>query len=173
MASVFLLMLLQTPALIITNFTTGDAPFIVELLNTEGWITQIGDRGVRTISDAENYLLKGPMASYEKNGFGLMKVSLKDNTPIGMCGLIKRDSLESVDIGFALLPQYEGRGYAYEASSAIIKLAKTLDITRVVAITLPTNQRSIKLLERLGLRYEKPIKIPNDDEELILMGIDL
>jgi RimJ/RimL family protein N-acetyltransferase len=162
---------METQNLFIHRLTEDDAAFILQLLNSPGWLQQIGDRGVRTIDDARDYLLKGPMSSYEKNGFGLMCVSLKtDDIPIGICGLIKRDTLDDVDIGFALLPGYEGKGYAYEAAAAIMTLAAKLNMVRVVAITLPTNIKSVKLLERLGLSFEKMIRLPGDEEELMLMS---
>ncbi|MDR3679283.1 MAG: GNAT family N-acetyltransferase [Flavipsychrobacter sp.] len=165
---------METQNLFITRLTEDDATFIVQLLNSPGWLQQIGDRGVRTIDDARSYLIKGPIHSYQEDGFGLMRVSLKtDDTPIGICGLIKRDALDDVDIGFALLPDYEGKGYGYEAAVAIMNLAVKLNMARVVAITLPTNIKSVRLLERLGLRFEKMIRLPGDEEELMLMSKQL
>lgn len=166
---------LKTTRLNICELTSDDAPFIFELLNTPSWIKFIGDRGIKTLTDAANYIVNGPMKSYAKNNFGLYTVKLKDgNIPIGLCGLIKRDSLEDIDIGFAFLPDYEGKGFAFESCAAILENAKTqFAISRVVAITVKENSRSIQLLEKIGFVFEKFIQLPNDPEELMLFGIQL
>jgi RimJ/RimL family protein N-acetyltransferase len=168
-------MLLTTERLILRAFTLNDADFIVHILNTPSWIRYIGDRGVRTVNDAHHYLLNGPMKSYEANGFGLLMVALKDaETPIGMCGLIKRDTLEDADIGFALLPEYAGQGYAFEAAAAVLDDARRhLNLPRIVAITLPENTRSVNLLNRLGLQFERIIQMAGDGEELMLFALTL
>src|ERR1035437_9696825 len=164
--------IIETERLILSHFTPADTAFIIELLNTESWKQFIGDRNIKTEEDARNYLLNGPMKSYAQNNFGLYKVILKEgNTPIGMCGLIKRDTLDDVDIGFAFLPDYEGKGYAFEASVATLEYGqKELDIHRIVAITNTDNTKSIKLLERLGLKFERMIKFNNEDKELMLFA---
>jgi RimJ/RimL family protein N-acetyltransferase len=162
--------ILETERVRLRAFTHGDANFIIELLNSPGWIQYIGDRNVRTEEQAVAYLENGPLKSYIQNGFGLSLVEKKDDQkPIGMCGLIKRDNLENPDIGFALLPVYEGHGYAFEIASATLLYAKkVLNIPTVSAITLPGNTRSIRLIEKLGLVFDKTFCFPNSQEELLL-----
>lgn len=161
----------ETERLLLNEFAETDTAFILELLNTKGWIEFIGDRGIKSEEDARNYLVNGPMASYAKNGFGLWRVDLKSTGgAIGMCGLIKRDTLEDIDIGFAFLPEFSGQGFAFEAAQACMDYAKEkLELKRVVAITVPSNQSSIRLLEKLGLQFEKEIQ--EKDEKLFLYGI--
>lgn len=165
-------MICQTSRLIISKFTVDDAPFFLELVNTPNWIQYIGDRNLKTVEQAENYLKNGSIKSYREFGYGFYKLQLKDSqTPIGTCGLVKRDYLEYVDIGFAMLPDYEKKGFGYEASIAVLELAKTnFNLDKVSAITTPTNTNSIKLLEKLGLSFEKRIKPFEDDEELLLFA---
>jgi RimJ/RimL family protein N-acetyltransferase len=167
--------IIQTKRLNLSNLTTGDAAFIYELLNLAGWLKYIGDRNIKTLDDAKNYVLNGPAKSYEANGFGLYLVKLKnENTSVGICGLIKRETLEDVDIGFAFLPQFFGKGYALEAATATLDFAKNkLKLKRVVAITVEYNHKSISLLEKTGMHFEKKIKLPNDEEELMLFAKDL
>ncbi|MBC8152876.1 MAG: GNAT family N-acetyltransferase [Bacteroidetes bacterium] len=164
---------LQTNRLSLHQLSTQDAPFILELLNTPGWLAFIGDRGVKTLDDARTYILNGPVTSYAQHGFGLYLVELTESRlPIGLCGLLKRETVEDVDIGFAFLPPYTGQGYAYEAASAMLTYARTmLHLKRVVAITAPGNQRSISLLERLGMRYKATITLAGNTEESILYEI--
>src|SRR4051794_18702973 len=147
---------LETERLILRRLSTEDADFILELVNEPSWLRFIGDRGVRTTLDACDYILKGPVDSYRRFGFGLYLTELKENAvPIGICGLIKRESLKDVDLGFAFLPEFRGKGYAYEASSAVMAYAKSaFGLNRIVAITNPDNYSSIKVLEKLGLRFE-------------------
>lgn len=138
-----------------------DLEFVLRLLNEPSFLQYIGDKGVRTLEDARQYLLTGPIASYEKHGFGLCLTELKNSgTPIGMCGLIKRDTLPDVDIGFALLPEFWNNGYAAEAAGAMIFYAhKTLRIDRIVAITSPDNEASGRVLNKLGLSFERLIDL--------------
>jgi ribosomal-protein-alanine N-acetyltransferase len=154
--------ILETERLVLRRLTPEDAPFILELLNDPLFLRFVGDKGVRTRDEAEAYLRQGPMASYAKHGFGLYLVALKDGgAPIGMCGLLKRDVLDDVDIGFAYLPQFAGKGYAIEAARATVHYAHTtLGLRRVVAITAPDNEASQNVLKKLGLRYEKTLKLP-------------
>ena len=161
---------IETDRLEIAEFTITDAPFIVALTNSPGWLQFIGDRGIKNITDAENYLINGPMTSYKKFGHGLFRVSLKNNgEPIGMCGLIKRDTLDNKDIGFAFLPAYTGNGYALESATAVLsETKKKFAHERIAAITLPDNERSINLLIKLGLVFEKIVVFPPKDEELML-----
>ena len=164
--------ILETERLVIRQFTLEDAPFILELLNEPSFIQNIGDRGVRTLSDAEMYLEKGPITSYARNGFGLCLVALKEShASIGMCGLIKRDALEDVDIGYAFLPKYWSKGYAIESALAVKEYGRTvIGLTRLVAITDPANEGSIHLLEKIGLRFEKMIRLSEEDIELKLFS---
>lgn len=165
---------LETDRLIVRWLSIEDARFILQLLNEPSWLRFIGDKGVRNLDDARAYILKGPVEMYSRLGFGLYLVELKEEgCPIGICGLIKRDSLEDVDIGFAFLPKYWGRGYAYEAASAVVAYGRdVLGLKRIVAITSVDNEGSAKLLEKLGLRFERMIKLSNDAEELKLFGSD-
>jgi RimJ/RimL family protein N-acetyltransferase len=158
---------LETERLILRHLTVDDAEFILELLNEPGFIQNIGDRGVRNIDDARRYIAEGPAASYERNGFGLYCVALKDSgVPIGMCGLIKRDGLDDVDIGYSFLERFWSKGYAYESASAVMDYGHhVLGIKRIVAITAPDNPGSIRVLEKLGLRYEKMVTLPGIEGE--------
>ena len=162
--------ILVTERLFLREFNLTDTEFILQLLNTPGWLEFIGDRNVKTTEAAKSYLENGPIKSYELNGFGLSLVGLKDNElPIGMCGLIKRETLENVDIGFAFLPEYSGEGYAVEIASATMKYAKEkLKLKEILAITLPSNVRSINLLNKIGLYFEKNIHLPGDEQKLML-----
>jgi RimJ/RimL family protein N-acetyltransferase len=165
---------LETDRLLLRWLNVADAPFIVELLNDPSFIRFIGDKRVRTLDDARNYILNGPVASYEKFGFGLNAVELRDaNVPIGICGILKRDTLAHPDIGFAFLPAYWNRGYAYEASAAVMEHArKNLGIDRVLAITTPDNEGSAKLLGKLGLRFDRLIKLSEDADEVKLFTVE-
>ena|SRR5689334_6223960 len=162
--------IIESERILLRPFTLEDVEFIVELLNTDGWIRYIGDRNVKTIEQARNYLLNGPMKSYETNGFGLSLAELKINhTPIGMCGLLKRDYLDHADIGFAFLPDYTGKGYAFEIAKEIVQYGlQTLHMKKILAITLSGNASSIKLLEKIGLRYQESIISPDTGEQLCL-----
>lgn len=162
----------ETSRLLIREFNLGDTAFIIKLLNSPGWLRFIGDRGVHTEADAQNYLQNGPMKSYESNGFGLWHISLKaEGTPIGMCGLIKRDTLEDPDIGFAMLPEFAEKGYAFEMATAVLQLSKSaFNMPRVVAITDFENLRSIALLQKIGLQFEKTVPAPNSTERLLFFG---
>ncbi|CAM3594989.1 GNAT family N-acetyltransferase [Aeromicrobium ponti] len=147
---------LETDRLILRRLTTDDAAFILELLNEPGWIRYIGDKGVRTLEDAKNYILTGPMKMYSQLGFGLFLVERKEGcTPIGMCGLLKRDSLEDVDIGFAFLSRYQTQGYGFEAASATLRYGhEQLGLKRILAITTLDNYASSRLLEKIKMKYE-------------------
>lgn len=167
--------ILETERLILRQFTTDDAGFILKLLNEPSWIQNIGDRHIRTLDDACAYIVNGPVKSYEKNGFGLWAIVLKEtNEAIGMCGLIKRDTLEDVDIGYALLPKFWSKGYAVEAARATKDYAKhAVGLKRLVAIVDPANEGSIRVIEKIGLRYEKMIRLSDDDIDLKFFGAEL
>jgi RimJ/RimL family protein N-acetyltransferase len=162
----------ETARLALRRLTPDDAPFILRLLNEPSFIQNIGDRGVRTIDDARKYLVDGPMASYQLNGFGLYLVELRvTGTPVGICGLLKRPHLENVDIGFSLVPEFWSQGYAFEAAEAIMQFARTsLGLERIVAITSLHNDRSGRLLSRLGFAFERNVRMAPDGEELKLFG---
>ena len=165
--------LLQTEHLFIRQLTLADTPFIIELLNSEGWIKYIGDRNVKTAEQARQYLINGPVKSYADNGFGLYLAALKSSgTPVGMCGLIKRDYLPHIDIGYALLPQYMGKGYAYETATAVLGYAfGVLKQEKILAITLPENTASVKLLQKLGMQYGETFADEKSNEKLARYGI--
>jgi RimJ/RimL family protein N-acetyltransferase len=163
-----------TERIILSEFTFEDAEFIIELVNTPTWIENIGNRNVKSVTDAKKYLENGPMKSYKENGFGLYKMELREGKiPIGMCGLIKRDTLDDVDIGFAILPDCEGKGYTYESAIAILEQARKLKLQRIVAITLPTNRKSINLLKKLNMKFECPVHFQGEEKELMLYSIQL
>lgn len=159
-----------TERLTLRQFTLDDAPFILELLNDPAYIQNISDKGVRTIEDARGYIHNGPIASYQRFGFGLYLVLLRETgVSLGMCGLIKRDTLPDVDIGFAFLPQYRANGYAFEAASAVMAYGRdTLKLERIIAIVSPNNNDSIKLLLKLGLKFDRMIQWADDGSELKL-----
>ena len=162
--------ILETERMSLREFNTTDATFIIQLLNSKGWLKFIGDRHIKTIEQAENYLTNGPVKSYSVNGFGLSMVELKNtHIPIGMCGLIKRDNLPDIDIGFAFLEEFMGNGYAFEIAQATINFAKeNLQKETILAITLPTNVRSINLLKKIGMKFEKNFSFEGSTEELML-----
>lgn len=166
---------LETERLILRRMSAGDAGFILGLLNEPSWLRFIGDRGVRTIEDARDYILNGPVAMYARLGFGLYVTELKeDSSPMGICGLVKRDFLDDVDIGFAFLPKYWGQGYAYEAAVAVMAYGQeVLGLERIVAITTLDNDRSARLLEKLGLRFERLVRYPDDGQEIRLFAVDV
>jgi [ribosomal protein S5]-alanine N-acetyltransferase len=147
----------ETQRLQLHRFDANDAAFVLQLVNEPSWLEFIGDKGVRTLDDARAYIANGPVAMYASRGHGLYRVELKSTGEvIGMCGLIKRDTLPDVDIGYAFLPAHWGKGYAEEATRATLSHARdALGMPRVVAIVTPTNAPSIRLLEKIGLRYER------------------
>lgn len=164
-------MIAKTSRLKLEKLALTDAPFVLKLVNEPGWIRFIGDRGIRNLEDAEAYIVTGPQKSYADHGFGLFKVSLLDGTPIGMCGLLQRSYLEHPDIGFAFLADYTGQGFALEAAIATMKYAKNvLGQKTIMATTLPENERSISLLEKLGLHFIKLTKTSLDGPEVKLFS---
>jgi len=159
---------LETARLAFFRLGPVDALFIVELLNDPSFLRFIGDRGVRTADDARRYIESGPMASYERFGFGLYRVDLKaTGEPIGICGLLKRDTLPDADVGFALLPRFRANGYAFEAASGVLASARAAHgLERVLAITALDNAISIRLLEKLGFRFERRTRLAEGAAEL-------
>jgi len=162
--------LLETPRLVLRRLTEDDAPFILRLVNDPSWLENIGDRGVRTLEDAREFIRKGPLAAYARGEVGMQAVVPKDSgEPAGICGLLKRDFLEDVDLGFALLPEWRGRGIAGEAAAATVAHARAaLGIRRIAAFISPGNARSGALLERIGFRREGRIPYPPDGSEVVL-----
>lgn len=167
--------MIQSERLTLRELRADDAPFILELVNDPAWLRHIGDKGVRTLDDARAYIANGPAASHARHGFGLDLVELKtDATPIGICGLIKRDTLPDVDIGYAFLPQFRGAGYASEAVAAVILHAQeSLALPRLAAIVSPDNHASIRVLEKLGLRFERMVRMSEGGPETKLFGREL
>jgi RimJ/RimL family protein N-acetyltransferase len=161
---------LESERLLLRPLTEDDDAFIMTLLNDSSFVRFIGDRGVRTLEDARAYIRKGPLASYQRFGFGLLLVALRETrTPIGICGLLKRETLDDVDVGFALLPDYCRKGYGFEAAAAVLADGRhSLGLRRIVAITDPGNVASIRLLEKLGLAFERLVRMPGEDKTLRL-----
>ena len=165
---------LETGRLTLRPFVLGDARFVLGLLNEPSFLLHIGDKGVRTEDEARRYIAEGPLASYARSGYGLYVVALREGgAPIGICGLLKRDWLEDVDLGFALLPPYCGHGYAFEAASAVLAQARDpFGLRRIVAITSLENESSIRLLGRLGFRFQRVARFTAGGEELRLFALD-
>ena len=165
-------MLLETNRLRLREMTIEDAPFILELVNTPAWYKYIGDRGIKTIEQAQKYIETSYLESYVKNGFGAyVMINKKNDAEVGTCGLYKRPDLDHPDIGFALLPQYLKKGFAYEATNALMDYAKNnLGLMTILAITLEENSNSITLLEKVGLKRIDTITLKGDKAELLLFS---
>ena len=170
----FIVTVLTTARLRLRRLSPDDAEFIMELLNDPAFIQFVGDKAVRSADDARRYILEGPVASYERNGYGLWMVELKESgSAIGMCGLLKRESLPDVDIGFAFLPAYRSQGYAFESASAVLDYGRTeFGLRRIVAITDPENQGSIRVLQKIGMRFERMITVSEGAPEIQLLAIE-
>jgi len=162
----------ETPRLVLRCLEEGDAPFILELLTDPDWLRYIGDKGVHDLDGARRYIADGPGAMYAKHGFGLFLVGRKPSgTPMGLCGLIRRDGLDDVDVGYAFLPRFRGCGYAEEAAAAMVRFARErVGLARIVAITTPENERSIRVLEKLGFAFERAIRLTPESREVKLFG---
>ncbi len=166
---------LNTPRLSIRPFTLDDAAFIVELLNDPGWLENIGDRGVRDADGARAYLTHGPLAAQARHGFALWAVERHEapGAPIGMCGLIRREGLDDVDIGYAFLPAARGQGLAREAAAAVLAHGfGALGLRRIVAITSVGNRASGRVLEAIGMRFERQLRVPGHDEDSLLYAAE-
>ena len=162
------MIVLETERLLLRPMTADDAQFILTLVNEPSFLRYIGDKQVRTLEDARQYILNGPIANYERHGFGQLLVELRDShMPIGMCGLLKREELPDPDIGFALMPDFWSKGFAFEAASAVLQYARERNL-RVLAITTLDNKASVKLLERLGFTFERITKLSEQGEQLKL-----
>jgi RimJ/RimL family protein N-acetyltransferase len=167
-----MLLVLETERLTLRRIGLDDAGFILDLLNEPSFLRHIGDKGVRTEDDARRYIQDGPLASYQRLGFGLLLVERKGGgEPIGICGLLKREWLEDVDLGFALPPRFWGEGYAFEAASAVLAHARErLGLRRIVAITSLDNEPSIRLLAKLAFRFERVARFTAEGPELRLFA---
>lgn len=167
--------ILDTERLTLREVEVTDAAFVRELLNEPAWLEHIGDRGVHSDADAETYIRDRLQPSYEANGFGFFAVErAEDCELVGICGIIKRDALDDVDLGFAFLERYWRQGYAFEASLAVIRFARDrIGLTRLVAITSPANAASSGLLSRLGMRFEMLVRLNGEEPELRLYGLQL
>ncbi len=165
--------MLETKRLSLERLSVDDSAFVLELLNEPPFVLNIGDKGVRTRADADRYILAGPVASYERFGFGLYRVTLKQiREPIGICGLLKRESLPDADLGFAFLKRFWSRGYAFESASAVLAQARDgLGLKRIVAITSPDNPASIGLLVKLGFSFERMARLSEGAAEIKLFAL--
>ena len=167
--------ILRTPRLILSTLSLEDAPFILEILNEPAFLRFIGDRGVRTLEDAENYLLKGPLSSYELNEFGLWRVQLAaTGESIGICGLIKREGLPDVDLGYAYLERFWSQGYATESALGVRDYARQrLGLRKLLGITDQVNTASIRVLEKIGMRSQGLVTLQGEEHALNLFGMEL
>lgn len=165
---------LETERLSLRRFVFDDAPLVVELLTQPSFIRNIGDRGVRNADDARRYLRDGPMAMYEKHGFGLWHASRRsDGTFVGTCGLLKRDILPDVDVGYAFLPEHWGKGYAGEAAKATLELgARNFGLKRIIGVVSDHNAASIRVLEKIGMRFERMYPMHPGEPEVRLYARD-
>ncbi len=164
-------MVIRTDRLAMRQLDSDDADFIVELLNEPGFLRYIGDKGVRTSADACDYIAKGPGESYLRNGYGLYAVCLHDGTRTGICGLVKREGLDDPDVGFAFLSRYGSRGYAAESAAAVLRYGSAvLKLPRIVAITSPDNAASMAVLKKIGLRFERMIRLADEGLAVRLFG---
>lgn len=159
---------LETARLALRWIETDDADFILQLVNEPSWLRFIGDKGIRTVEDARTYIEEGPVSMYLRLGFGLYLVELKESgEPIGICGLIKRDALEDVDLGFAFLPAFWGKGYAFESAAAVMDYGRrAFAPPRLLAITSQDNEISVRLLEKLGFHFERLTRLAPDAAEV-------
>jgi len=170
-----MMVVLQTDRLSLRHLSMADSDFILQLLNEPSFIKNIGDKGVRTLEDARAYITNGPMASYQKHGFGLWLVEAKQSgARVGICGLLKRDVLDYVDIGYALLPEFWSQGYGLESATAVLSFARErLGLKRIVAVVSPHNQSSIRLLEKIGFAFEKMVRLSPEAEEIKLFATNI
>ena len=167
---------IETERLNLREMSEGDAGFVLELLNDPGYIRFIGDRGVRTNEEAARYIEARFVESYRQNGFGLWLVLTKGGgEPAGVCGLLKRGApVPGVEVGYAFLPAFRGLGYAYEAAAASALYAReALGLPKLYAVVNPDNDASIRLLEKLGLRFERPVRLTGEESDISLFSADL
>jgi len=166
---------LETARLTLRRFQFDDAPSVVELLNQPSFLQNIGDRGVRDVESAQRYLREGPMAMYDRYGFGLWRVSRRsDDAFVGMCGLLKRDILPDVDVGYAFLPEHWGQGYAFEAANATVRLgARKFGLKRIIGVVSDHNAGSIRVLEKIGMRFERMYPMHPGEPEVRLYVVEM
>jgi len=159
------MLVLETSRLILRRLTLDDAEFIFRLVNDPSWLRFIGDKNVHNLDDARRYLREGPLYMYERYGFGMYRVEERESaSPTGMCGLIKRDTLPDADVGYAFLPEFRGKGYAYEAASAVLEYGnRAFGLRRILAITTPSNDASIRVLEKAGMKLERLMELTPGD----------
>jgi RimJ/RimL family protein N-acetyltransferase len=164
--------ILETPRLALRSLSVDDAAFYLRLVNEPSWLQYIGDKGVRSLDDARAAISTGPVAQFERLGFSHYMVERKeDGVAMGLCGLIKREALDDIDIGYAFLPEYWGRGYAFEAASAVLEYGnRVVGLPRIVAIVSPDNHRSSALLEKMGLKFERTLTLKDNGEPTSLFG---
>ncbi len=167
--------ILRTGRLTLRPFSVKDSRFILRLLNEPSFIRYIGDRGVRSLKDSQNYIEEKLLSSYNRCGFGLYRVELtKTSEPVGICGLVQRDYLPNADLGFAFLPEFCGKGYAFEAASASVQYAKAdFALNRLLATTAQENKKSIQLLKKLGFEFDKMIRPPSEKKKIRLYAINI
>lgn len=167
--------ILQTERLQLRWFTLADTPLMYAIWNDPAFVRFVGDRGIETLEMAETAMRDGPLHLYEKYGYGPFRVTQRsDGANAGVCGLYRRENLDAPDIGFAFLPDYRGMGLGYESSCAVLRHARDeLELPRVSAIVSPQNMASVRLLEKLGLRFADSVRMPGDDEDVSLYSIDL
>ena len=165
---------IETKRLLLRTLSEADAPFVLALLNDPDFLAQVGDRGAHDLESARRYVHEGPGASYARYGFGLNLMQLKrSSAAIGLCGLLRRDSHPDVEIGFALLPEARGQGLALEAAAATVSWGlSTLALKRIVALTAPENTGSIRILERIGLRFERMVQYSADGRDSRLFVLE-
>lgn len=166
---------LETPRLLLRHFTTDDAGFILRLVNEPAFIANIGDRGIRTVDEAASYLKDGPIVSYAAHGHGLYLVALKESQqPIGICGLLKRIQFADVDLGYAFLPEFWRRGFAFESACGVLEYARTaLEVEKILALVSPENRASISLLEKLGFEFSELRQLKDDGLPTAIYGRSL
>ena len=166
---------IETERLNLREVKESDAAFVLELLNDPDFVRYVADRGVRTLEDARRYIVERFTAAYRRDGFGFWLVESKESgAPAGICGLVKRDTLPGVDVGYAFLPPFRSKGYAYESASAVVAYARdVLGLKRLLAITSPDNSVSMRVLEKLGMRFEGMVSLTPDEPPVRLFAVDL
>ncbi|RKX31875.1 MAG: GNAT family N-acetyltransferase [Verrucomicrobia bacterium] len=164
------MMIVEAPRLRLRELTVDDAEFVFRLVSEPSFLSNIGDKGVRNLDDARQFILEGPWTRQKRHGYGQFLVERKEGgVPIGVCGLIYRESLDVTDVGFAILPEYWKRGFAYEAAEAMVQYGRsTLGIDKIVGLTSEENLASISVLEKLGMKFERIVKMSEDDPGTVL-----
>jgi len=169
------LLQLETERLSLSRLTLDDAELVLAVWNDPTYIRYVADRGIRTVDAARAALEEGALKQFSDYGYGPFRVAMiNDDTPIGVCGLFRREGLDEPDLGFSILPKYWRRGYAYEAARAVVSYAETeIQLTRLTAVVSPNNGASVALIEKLGLQFERMLRLPGDDDEVAIYGMQL